>query len=335
MNSSSRSSDAQDNKVSWRLTVALGDEFAIPEEFLSLVADDDCPSATSPVHQTTKEPVFQQPDAEAHLWKQRLQEGASSQALRALPRSSYNTDNSKNSAIHYPPGVEVILRNPVRNGSGSRFKEGISEKGPDTDQTSPAVFAEEPGFQRVALRCPTPPVNSGARLLLQQTPIRWDVIGAKTVFSEWIERLLRFRDEFKTGIRTYFNNWTDWFLFKGARKLLRATLRTTQALQQFMEELDTLSEHMTTAVQRLDANLRKCMQEATDVYESMMRESISAIAPLKGKELAWRRHGIKHALGPIMERIAYNLGSLQSEVSRIKRELAAEKFVGEYSTLMI
>ncbi|EXJ76890.1 hypothetical protein A1O3_10047 [Capronia epimyces CBS 606.96] len=179
-------------------------------------------------------------------------------------------------------------------------------------------------------RPPTPPVYPQYVGSVHQTPGHWDSIGAKAALQHWIADFVIFRDELKEGLLVYFNKWTDLALFRGARKLLRALLQTPKVLKVLLGNIDVLPYSGSLAIEQLDMDLRVCMEESREVYHCMTRQNDSAAGPLQGKGLAWRKHMIKHDLGPRMERIADNLRILEQHANKTNREVrkAANEAIG-------
>ena len=107
-------------------------------------------------------------------------------------------------------------------------------------------------------------------------------------------------------------------------------------LQKLMNDLDILPESMGRSVEQIDMNLRKCMNAADDVFECMIRKNRSAMGPLQGRELAWRKDMIKNGLGVKMELVTENLKGVQQDLISIRSDLAADKFgfISDYALLV-
>lgn len=135
---------------------------------------------------------------------------------------------------------------------------------------------------------------------------------------------MQFRDDFKAGLQVYFTRWLEWFFFRGARKLIKATVDVAKILEKLSQDLATLPDDVAEDLSELNDQLVLCLREARRVYSLMTRDGVSATTPLTGRELAWRKYSIKRDLGPIMEHVARNLTRAKQATKEIRRKLQEE-----------
>lgn len=330
-----------------RLSVALGDKFELPVSLLT--SSESYRSAATDEAQKNTTPCSAHPGTvcprrdgltRSHIAGHSSQEigpfcrQAVDETLEAhgalLPSFHLRSDESEDRGYK--------LNDQGGAHGGHQRDHGISRSSGSTAVEVPELgmgtlerrvtFADTTVFDHIPhrepVRPPTPPLYPHYVASVHQTPGHWDSVGAKAALQHWIADFMVFRDELKGGLKVYFNKWPEFFLFRGARKLLRATLQIPEVLKVLSADLDVLPYSGSIAIEKLDMDLRVCMEEARQVHSCMTRRNRSSAGPLQGKSLAWRKHMIKHDLGPRMEHIADNLNTLAQQTSETNRRLRKE-----------
>ena len=284
-----------------RLTVKLGDEFKITEDF----------------HLPKEEVLFingMLKDALVEVTEEKEDFFSSSS-----PSATSGEDDGVPgpSRSRYPDCVEAILRRPElpeRDFMGSRFKEQFSSVNgavPNWDGSRLSGPARNPGTPSRSPRTMSP---------VRRPKIHWDLRGCGNSAQKWRSEFTRLREDLE---KTFLMQVPYFQRPKEARKLNQAYKEMAKQLQRLQPVL-LAQTHLPRTVNPqfdlLDRALERCVERGREIYKPATEPGVS-----------------RETLAPEMQAIREALDEQRVLLKNIRKVLAQgawEKFVAASATLL-